>query len=313
MISPLYGRMTAVFAPFTNFSDDNAFETIVIGGGPAGCACALWLHKLGVRTWLVEASDALGGLQRRSPYENLWIPGVMGHTGEEVARALHRHIHVIGVPFHLNSRVSRIEAADGGFRVRVEGETIRGHYGTQHLVIATGTQPVRGHFRPAHNVAIGPGYPMENLEVGNRKIAILGGGDNAFDQARFVLQRGAKSVTIYSRTPPRAQAVLQAMVPQARVCIGPYTADQLSMIVNGEVFDAFGVMYGFEAQLPDGLHQDLELKNENGFIAVSREGETVLSGLWACGEVTDYWHPCVTTSAAHGIQVAKQISLRLGR
>jgi hypothetical protein len=27
--------------------------------------------------------------------------------------------------------------------------------------------------------------------------------------------------------------------------------------------------------------------------------------------VTDYWHPCVTTAAAHGIQVAKQIALKL--
>ncbi|MCA1935693.1 MAG: NAD(P)/FAD-dependent oxidoreductase [Asticcacaulis sp.] len=305
--------MTAAFPSFTNSSDDGAFEAIVIGGGPAGCACALWLHKLGVRALLVEASDALGGLQRRSPYENLWIPGLMGHTGEEVAGALHRHVHAIGVPCQLNSRVSRIEAADGGFRLRVEGEAVRGHYGTQHLVIATGTQPVRGHFQPAHNVAVGPGYPMENLEVRNCKIAILGGGDNAFDQARFVLQRGAKSVTIFSRTPPRAQPGLQALIPEAKVRIGPYTADQARMTINGEVFDAFGVMYGFAAQLPDGLPQDLELKNENGFIAVNRQGETVVSGLWACGEVTDYWHPCVTTSAAHGIQVAKQISLCLGR
>lgn len=305
--------MNTAFPLFTNFSDDVAFEAIVIGGGPAGCAGALWLHKLGVHVLLIEAGDTLGGLQKRSPYENLWIPGLMGHTGEQVASALHHHIHAIGVPCQLNSRVSRIEAGDGGFSLRVESETVRGHYRTQHLVIATGTQPVRGHFRSAHNVAIGPGYPMENLEVRNRRIAILGGGDNAFDQARFVLQRGARSVAIYSRTPPRAQAGLQAMVPQARVCIGPYTADQASMTVNGEAFDAFGVMYGFAAQLPDGLHQDLELKNANGFIAVNRQGETVLSGLWACGEVTDYWHPCVTTSAAHGIQVAKQISLRLGR
>lgn len=300
-------------APASPITKPLTYEAVVIGGGPAGCACALWLHKLGVHALLIESSDALGGLQRRSPYENLWIPGLMGHTGEQVAGALHRHIHEIGVPCQLNSRVSQIETTEGGFGLGVESKTAHEHYDTRHVVLATGTQPVRGHFRPTRNVAIGPGFPMEALEVADRKIAILGGGDNAFDQARFVLQRGARSVTIFSRTSPRAQTILQKMVPQAEVRVGPYAANQATMTINGEGFDVFAIMYGFEAQLPHGPPQDPQLKNENGFVAVNRQGETALSGLWACGEVTDYWHPCVTTSAAQGIQVAKQISLRLGR
>ena len=50
---------------------------------------------------------------------------------------------------------------------------------------------------------------------------------------------------------------------------------------------------------------------DNGYVRVDRYGETSLPGVFACGEVTDDWHPCVTTSAAHGIQVAKAISRRL--
>ena len=79
------------------------------------------------------------------------------------------------------------------------------------------------------------------------------------------------------------------------------------MTVNGDAFNAFGIMFGFEAVVPEGVTPDLD----NGYIRVDRFGETSLPGVYACGEVTDYWHPCVTTSAAHGIQVAKQISLRL--
>lgn len=281
--------------PFTD-----TLPALIIGGGPAGCACALWLHKLGIETLLLEASDRLGGLQRLSPYENLWIPGVQGRTGEQVAEALHEHIVAVGVPHRLNTRVTRI---DEGFTVTTDGQTFR----ARHLVLATGTRPAAGPFRPAPNIAIGPGHPMEALEVANRRIAILGGGDNAFDQARFVLQRGAASVTIFSRSAPRAQQVLQDMIPQADIRTGPYQADPDALTVNGEAFDAFGVMYGFEAHVPPGL----PATGSNVYVEVDRFGETRTPNLWACGEVTDYWHPCVTTSAAHGVQVAKQISLRL--
>ncbi|MDC7685235.1 NAD(P)/FAD-dependent oxidoreductase [Asticcacaulis sp. BYS171W] len=280
-------------------------DALVIGGGPAGSSCALWLHKLGVDTLLVEAGDRLGGLQRRSPYENLWIPGVMGQTGEQVAEALHAHIVAAGVPHLLQTRIGNIRPTAEGYEVTFGTTRVL----TKHLIVATGTKPNAGPFQPSDCVVIGPGHPMENLPVDNRKIAILGGGDNAFDQARFVLQRGAKSVTIFSRTTPRAQALLQASVPEVRVIVGPYTADPARLTVNGDRFDGFGVMYGFMASVPEGLN----ITNENGYVEVNRDGETSRPQVWACGEVTDYWHPCVTTAAAHGIQVAKQISRRLAR
>ena len=37
-------------------------QAIIIGGGPAGASCALWLKKLGHEPLLLEAGDRLGGL-----------------------------------------------------------------------------------------------------------------------------------------------------------------------------------------------------------------------------------------------------------
>ncbi|MFM8314948.1 MAG: NAD(P)-binding protein, partial [Deltaproteobacteria bacterium] len=51
------------------------YEALIVGGGPAGCSCALWLKHLGLKPLLIERSHRLGGLQNDSPYPNIWILG----------------------------------------------------------------------------------------------------------------------------------------------------------------------------------------------------------------------------------------------
>lgn len=97
------------------------------------------------------------------------------------------------------------------------------------------------------------------------------------------------------------------MIPDVPVVIGHLDYFTDTLVANDQAYDYWGVMFGFEAVVPEELMLDLD----NGYVRVDRCGETSLPGIYACGEVTDYWHPCVTTSAAHGIQVAKQISLKL--
>lgn len=269
-------------------------QVIIIGGGPAGVSCAIWLKKLGVNAVLFEASDRLGGLQTLSPYENLWVPGLQGKTGQDMAADLARHAEDLKVDVRLNTPVSQV----------LPGYSAGG-VTAPFVVIATGTRPRAGGFIPSPTVAIGPGTPMEAMAVSGKRVAILGGGDNAFDQARFVRDRGGQ-VTIFTRTTPRAQKIVQATIPDVPVVTGPYLANQDMMTVNGEAFDVFGVMFGFEAVVPPGLSPDME----NGYIAVDRFGRTSLPDVYACGEVTDYWHACVATAVAHGIQVAWQIAGR---
>ncbi|WP_443749184.1 NAD(P)/FAD-dependent oxidoreductase [Asticcacaulis solisilvae] len=278
------------------------YQVIIIGGGPAGLSCAIWLTKLGASSLLLEASGGLGGLQTRSPYENLWIPGVQGKTGQQVAASIAAHALDVGAELRVGQRVAAVARDGDGFRVATPEAEVHGRF----VVIATGSTPRTGGFTSSATVAIGPGEPMEALDVAGRAVAILGGGDNAFDQARFVRDRGGH-VTVFSRGVPRAQTLLQALVPDVPVIVGAYEARQSDMTVNGQHFDCFGIQYGFEAVVPAGL----DIKRQGGYVEVDRFGETSVADVFACGEVTDFWHPCVTTSAAHGVQVAKQISKRL--
>ena len=277
-------------------------DVIVVGGGPAGAACALWAHQLGLRVLLVEAGPALGGLQRRSPYTNRWLPGVPGRTGQQVAASLQDHVMSAGVPHVLDFAVTSIRrgAAPWWWEVSNGQVTHRG----QHVVIATGSRPRHGGFVENEHVGIGPGVSMERLEVAGRRVAIFGGGDNAFDQAGFALRRGAASVEVFCRRAPRAQPLLLKQVAPENVHIGPFEVDQAAMTVDGRGFDVIGVQYGFEASIPAGLRLALD----DGCIEVDRHGAVPgLPGLYAAGEVTNFLHPCVATAYAHGVQVAKAI------
>jgi len=275
-------------------------DVVVVGGGPAGAACALWAHQMGLAVLLLEASPAIGGLQRRSPYENVWVPGVQGKTGQEIAAAMQAHVDAVGVRYMTRTRVQSIQRGENSWSVECEGSRHQG----RRIVIATGSSPRAGGFRESDRVGIGPGLSMERLDVVDKRVAILGGGDNAFDQAAFAMRRGARIVDVYCRRDPRAQRVLQRKVPLRSVRVGTFEADQCSMTVNGIHYDIFGVQFGFEPNRPDGLN----LPSRDGFVDVDQQGAVAgFPGLFAAGEVTNYWHPCVSTSYAHGVQVAKSI------
>lgn len=281
-------------------------NTIVIGAGPAGSACALWLHQLGCPVQLLEARGQAGGLQRFSPYENRWLPAVMGLPGRAVAEHLQQQLVARGVDLRLQTPVERVVSTEGGFRVDLcDGGVLTG----AQVVLATGARFRSGGFQDSATVAVGPGHPIEALSVAGKRVAVLGGGDNAFDQHGFLLARGARSVTLFARR-VRAQRKLREQVPAEAVVEGPFEADAVTMRVNGQPFDVFSVQFGFEPVVPVGL-EGLQ-RSAQGFVSADHWGQTSLDGVYAAGEVAQTFHPSVVTSFAHGVQVAKHIQQRLG-
>ncbi|WP_342618313.1 FAD-dependent oxidoreductase [Rhodoferax sp. GW822-FHT02A01] len=279
----------------------NPAATLVIGAGPAGSACALWLHQLGCPVTLLERCAQAGGLQTFSPYENRWLPSLMDATGQEIAARLDAQLRFAGVDLRTGVGVRAISPNATGFAVELEDGGI---LQAPQVVLATGARFRSGGFHNAGAVAIGPGHNTEALEVQGKRVAFLGGGDNAFDQYGFIMRRGAQSVTLFARA-VRAQHVLRAAVPASDVVVGPFEVRQRDMTVNGQVFDAISVQFGFEAVVPEGL-QALQ-RTPLGFVAANLWGETSVPHLYAAGEISQTFHPCVATSFAHGIQVAKHI------
>jgi len=290
------------------------YDAVIVGGGPAGASCAIWLARLGLAPLLVEASSRLGGLAADNPFADDWIAVLPGVTGQQVAANIAASVQAAGVPTRLDTPALRARRADGGFEVELgrEGgavETVRG----RALVVASG---VRARGLPGHppgaawpGVFVGPGSSIMAQDYAGLSVAVLGGGDNAFENFVYVRNRGARAVHLYARS-VRAQQQWVARAGQDGVRVGPYQVDPAARTVDGRAYDLILVFYGWEPQAAFAEALGLQ-RDARGYIRTdAATAETSTADVYAIGEVAHRMHPCVVTSLADGVVAAKTIQRR---
>jgi thioredoxin reductase (NADPH) len=287
------------------------FDAVVIGGGPAGASCTQWLTMLGFSPTLIESRAVLGGLENDDPYPNRFIvTAAPGATGQDIARAIHDNVLALGIPLFLSTSVTAVERGpDGGFRIaaeRLDGGVV---LSCRNVVLASGVRAVSGGLTPGPRVLIGPGRQVEEAELAGARVAILGGGDNAFENHGLVLRKGATAVRIFARS-IRARLELLQSVPPEDVHVGAYAVDPERLTVAGEPFDVILVLYGWEPNLAYASGLGLAV-HERGFVAVDAHCRSSVEGVYAIGEVAQRWHPCCVTAMADGVVAAKAIQARL--
>lgn len=311
------------------------WDAIVVGAGPAGASCAVWLKQLGMSVLLLESQSEPGGLLRTNSYLDVWTVTSPDQTGQDMARHLARQIQIAGVEIRCLTKVLKVERAVcdekgvSGFCVTL-GPALYDGSGAdslparecvpqaayaeyaRHVVIASGVRarsPAGITDEPPAGVLVGPGqqvmqYPFQGLSV-----AVLGGGDNAFENYLYARDQGARKVKLFART-VRAQQQFVNQVPAGDVVAGDIVLDPQARTVNGESFDCVLVFYGWEP-CADFIDAVPVRRNSRGFIHVNPDTtETSVPGLYAIGEVTQRMHPCVSTAMADGVVAAKAIERR---
>lgn len=289
-------------------------DAIIVGAGPAGVSCALWLTELGLSALLIEASPRVGGLMNDNPFSDRWVAVLPDATGQQMAANLARSVKAAGVPLRLGASACSVSLCAGGVRTilaDVDGRTENVHGRT--LVIASGVQArtLPGHPARARwpGVLVGPGSAIVAQDYTGLSVAILGGGDNAFENYVYVRSRHARLVHLYARS-VRAQRQWIARVDPADLRVGPYQVDPVARTVDGHPYDLLLVFYGWEPRTAFADSLNLE-RDDRGYIRTCfATAETSVRDVYAIGEVANRMHPCVVTALADGVVAAKAIQRR---
>lgn len=91
-----------------------AFDVIVIGGGPAGMAAALAAQKAGAHVAIVEREQHLGGILRQCIHPGFGLSHFKQElTGPEYAQRFIDQVHATDIALLLNSMVIGIDSGEG--------------------------------------------------------------------------------------------------------------------------------------------------------------------------------------------------------
>jgi thioredoxin reductase (NADPH) len=319
------------------------FDACILGAGPAGLSAALWLHNLGLRPAIFDSTQHPGGAQRLNFLTNDWVLGTGGLTGPQLSDRFVSHVQSLAVPMEMSAEPISLMRRPNGFGIgfRLPGATREVTVRT--LVIATGT-----HYRGSEvlagvegfdkvlgsSLAFGP-YAFADLErCRGQRILIVGGGDNAFENARRLIGVAA-AITVVVRSRPRAQAQLISALRNCRVpgiahILEGATIEGVGVVPMGlrvivgssgrkwtVECDRIHVLAGYEpnttflAALTDGAGLPPVTLDAEGYIVVDERMGTSCPGIYAAGDVCNRRFPSVVSAIGQGAVAAKAIEADL--
>ena len=297
---------------------ETIFDTVIIGGGPAGYTAALYAARAGLRTLVLEKLSAGGQMALSAWIEN--YPGVPeGIDGFSLAEQMQAGAERFGAVTEL-ADVTAVRL-DGGLKAL---ETTEGTFYGKTVIYAAGATP-RPLGLPEESGLVGRGVnycaACDGMFYKGKTVVVVGGGDSAVADALLLSRVAQKVILVHRRDTLRATQVYHQPLQNAanvefcwnsqvvRLLHGDkLTGIILRNLVTGQeqTLSCDGIFVSIGRQPATALVAgQLELDSA-GYIMAGESTETNVEGVYAAGDVRTKSLRQIVTAVSDGAMAAHQ-------
>lgn len=299
------------------------YDAIIVGGGPAGLAAAIYLGRARYRVLVVEKEN-FGG-QIRITEEVVNYPGILATDGPTLSANMRQQAQNFGAEFTL-AEVRKI-STDGDLKLV---ETDRGVFKSLGLIIACGARPRRIGFAGEKEFqGRGVAYcaTCDGEFFTGKEILVIGGGLAAVEEADFLTKYASKVTILVRRDQFRAErSAVEKILANPKIEVkfnhelkevsGQKQIEEALIYNNktGETFtfkpdngDTFGVFVLAGREPASDLVKDLVELNKSGYIITDASQQTSLEGVFAAGDICIKPLRQVVTAVSDGAIAATEL------
>lgn len=297
-------------------NENERYDVIIIGGGPAGLAAAIYAGRAGRKTLLIEKGSFGGRINDTREIRN--YPGTITDSGAGLMQKFKAHAESYDTNTFKRTTVTAIEKQeDQSFLVHTKR---RGDFVCDCVILDTGTKPrvlgIPGEIELAgHGVAYCATCDAEFFK--DKEIYVLGAGDQAIEESGY-LTNFAKKVTVIvlheeghldcnemaaqaAFKNPKIEFVWNSTLQEIK---GQDEVEGLVLknVVTGETTEVkTDGIFSFVGMVPQtDFIKDVVACDPKGYILVNEKKETNVPGIYAVGDCTQTFLRQVVTSAADG-------------
>jgi thioredoxin reductase (NADPH) len=232
MVNPRKSELAAKVGLAT-IPEQDFYDLIIVGGGPAGLGSAVYGASEGLRTVLVEKIATGGQAGQSSRIENyLGFPD--GLSGGQLTDRARRQAHKFGAEVLTTTEVCRLDVKGAGRTVTLSDGTV---IGAHAVILATGVsyrQLTAPGCEDLKGCGVYYGAALTQAEDCAEQDIYIVGGANSAGQAAVYLSRFCKTVTMLVRAPSLAESMSAYLIEQIEAI------DTITVRARTEVVEAHG-------------------------------------------------------------------------
>ena len=297
--------------------DSDIRDVIIVGSGPAGYTAAVYTARANLRPLVIEGVQYGGALMNTTEVEN--FPGfVDGIQGPDLMDHMRKQAERFGAEL-ISDDATALDLSGPVKTVEVGGETYRG----KAVILAMGSA-YRYLGLPNEERLLGHGVSAcatcDGFFFRNQRIAVVGGGDSAMEEATFLTRFAEKVYLIHRRDAFRASRIMvdRALAnDKIEVVYNTVVEDVLGddkvsglavrNVVSGEgsTLDVTGMFVAIGHDPRSELVRGQVDLDPAGYVLVDAPStRTNLAGVFACGDLVDHTYRQAITAAGTGCAAA---------